>query len=89
MNTKTEYLTEENSKVVRLSRALCITLEDIGLRLETKTINDTLAQLIQPIGRAIRHTHGKINVTVLFNILDNSVTLKFEPKEKLRLREKQ
>lgn len=90
MNTRTEYLTEENSRVVRLSRALCSMLEDCEHRFGTKTVSDTLDMILRPVLRTIRKTHGEINVTFSENYLEKdlsfSITLTFTPKQKITLR---
>ena len=76
-------LTEENSKVIRLSRALCTIIEDLGERLDQKTINDTLNFLVRPIAHTVRTTHGKkLNVTFVSSGIEYSIMLKFDVKEK-------
>ena len=82
-----ENLTEDNSKVVRLSKALCFVLEDIGARLDQKTINDTLNAIMRPVGHVIRRSHGKkLNLEVEISAIEDSITLKFSVSEKYVLK---
>ena len=82
-STKSEMLTEANSKAVRLSRALCTILEDMGSRLDQKTINDTLNAIIRPIAHVLRTTHAKkVNLEFVVSGVEYSITLRFDVKEK-------
>lgn len=78
-----ETLNENNSKVVRLNRALCTILEDMGERLDQKTINDVLNAIIRPIAHVVRRSHGKkLNLEFEISAIEDSITLRVTVKEK-------
>lgn len=80
-----EHLTEQNSKTVRLSRAIIETMEDMNNAFELDNVNDCVSLFIREIAHGLRKARSRVKEkgsrwNVSFVLTDKSVTINFEEK---------
>ena len=78
-----EYLNKNNSKTVRLSRALISEIEDVSNSVEIGTVNDCLNEFMRPIAHALRKARSRqtekgLKWNVSYDLTkDSSITITF------------